>query len=99
MEHGVYTAGFYDLTPVEIYDIIVSAGKRREDELRRAAVMAWNTAYLNGLAVNSPRRFPRSPEQHFEFLKSKETDWRRCRDNMAKIAAVHNKGKGTRNDR
>ena len=91
MNAGAYSAGLYDLTPAEIHDVITSAVNRQKEELRRAAVMAWNTAYLTGLAVNAPKRFPRTPQSHFTFLREEANDWRVHKARMARIAALHNR--------
>lgn len=96
----MYGIDFCDLTPAEMYDLLKSEAARRDIAMRSSAILAWNTAYLTGLAVNNPKHFPRSADQHFPFLReNKGFDWRRCRDNMAKIAAVHNKRKGAGDDR
>ncbi|MBP0984605.1 MAG: hypothetical protein J6A19_12850 [Oscillospiraceae bacterium] len=92
MDCGAYTEQFYDLTPAEISDLTASAVKRRNYEARSRAAFAWHTAYLTGFAVNVPRSFPRSPEQHFRFL-AQEDDvpaWKRSQAAMARIAAAHN---------
>ncbi|MBP0985110.1 MAG: hypothetical protein J6A19_15435 [Oscillospiraceae bacterium] len=81
---------FYQLTPAEIGDLIKSAAKRREEQQRTLAVFCWHNAYLTGLAVNSPRHFPRSPEQHFKFLAEEAPDWRKHKAKMAQYAALHN---------
>ena len=88
---GAYSAGLRDLTPAEIHDVITSAVNRQAEELRRAAVMAWNTAYLTGLAVNAPKRFPQTPQKHFAFLREGADDWRAHKAQMARIAAAHNR--------
>lgn len=90
VESGAYTAGFYDLTPAEIYDIITATANSRSEDSKRAAIMAWHSAYLTGVAFNSPKDFPRSPERYFAFLREDIPAWKRSRDQMAKIAAVHN---------
>ncbi len=90
VENGAYSVDFYDLTPREICDLITSEAKRRESLNRACAVFCWNNAYLTGLAVNSPKNFPRSPEQHFRFLSEDIPDWQRSKEQMARFAARHN---------
>lgn len=72
----------------------MSAANRRNEELRARAAMAWNTAYLVGLAVNTPQKFPTSADKHFDFLRSGKLDWRRHKAQMAALAARHNKNIG-----
>lgn len=67
----------------------MSAASRRNEELRTRAAMAWHTAYLAGLAVNNPQKFPTSADKHFDFLRNR-LDWRRHKAQMAAIAARHN---------
>lgn len=82
---------FYDYTPAEINDIILSCAKQREYENRTRAVFAWHTAYLTGCAVNSPERFPRTPERHFTWLSGNEPDWKRAKEQMRAYAEANNK--------
>ena len=90
MELGAFTVEFRNLTPAEIRDVIKSAEKRREERQRSLAVFCWHNAYLTGLAVNSPRHFPKSPEQYFSFLAENVPDWQRHKAKMARFAAQHN---------
>jgi hypothetical protein len=87
---GAYSEGFPELTPAEMYCLIRSAGKRRELESRNAALIAWHSAHLTGLAVNAPRSFPRTPEEYFPFLRQDIPAWKRAKQQMARIAAAHN---------
>ena len=90
VENGAYSAELYDLTPAEIHHVIISSAKRREEEMRSRAAMAWHTAYLTGLAVNAPNKFPRSPDKYFTFLSGKN-DWRAHKARMAEFAERHNR--------
>lgn len=56
--------------------------------------MAWNAAYLTGLAVNAPKRFPRTPQSYFPFLREDGNDWRAGKAQMARIARIHNRKYG-----
>ena len=69
----------------------MSAASRRNDDLRTSAAMAWHTAYLSGLAVNNPQKFPTSADKHFDFLRENKLDWRRHKAQMAAVAAQHNR--------
>lgn len=90
MRNGAYSADFPELTPAEMYNIIRSAVSKREEGLRSAALNAWHSAYLTGLAVNAPRKFPHTPEEYFPFLRQEIPAWKRAKQQMARIAAAHN---------
>lgn len=90
----MYPVDFYDLTPTEIDDLISAAIKRREGEMKSRAAFAWHTAYLTGLAVRAPKSFPCSATEHFTWLDSAPA-WQRSKQEMAKIAAKHNKRRNT----
>lgn len=94
MENGAYPADFWELTPAEIHDITVSRAKQQEQDMRSRAVFAWHSAYLTGVAFNSPREFPRRPEEYFTFLRDAVPAWKRSQQSMARIAAAHNKHRG-----
>lgn len=89
----MYPVDFYDLTPTEINDLILAAIKRRESEMKSRAAFAWHTAYLTGLAVRAPKSFPHSAAEHFTWLDSTPA-WQRSKQEMAQIAAKHNKRRG-----
>lgn len=90
----MYTVDFYDLTPTEMDDLITAAIKRRESEMKSRAVFAWHAAYLTGLAVRVPKAFPRSAAEHFTWLDDVPA-WKRSKQEMAQIAANHNKRRGS----
>ncbi len=58
--------------------------------MRSRAALSWHSAYLTGLAFNSPRDFPHRPEEYFTFLRDEIPAWKRSQQSMARIAAAHN---------
>ena len=80
---------FYDLTPTEINDIITAEIRRHEDDNKSRAVFAYQTALLTGLAVNAPKKFPKSASEHFPWLDN-EPEWIKSKRRMAQFAAQHN---------
>ncbi len=80
---------FYDLTPQEIYDLIATQNARTAERSRSSAMFAWHTAYLIGLAVNNPKKFPQTAADHFPWLDERPA-WVRSKEKMAQFAQRHN---------
>lgn len=87
---------FWDMSYGEITETIEAYNERQRQELEMHAGFDYALADLVRIGFNDPKRFPRTLQSAYPFVKStrRKGTWQESKEEFAAIAAAHNRAMG-----
>lgn len=90
---GVAPEAFWKLSYAEIMECIEAYAAKMIRKQKVQAGLCYGLANLIGIAFNDPKKFPRTLQEAYPFVRTpaRRGTWRESKEEFKAIAALHNR--------